>query len=137
MNHDTDEDPSAGLDRGTKRRKSGKDVESSIDSSLPMQRSLVILLKIQTCNKIKSSSREIMMNNPLTRRLPKNDIRNKTAYTSHSDPHGIIYVDQFKRKRLMGTDELYKFSDGMPYDVWTALHDIAGGIRMEYLPMRK
>ncbi|GJY07895.1 hypothetical protein Tco_0374949 [Tanacetum coccineum] len=65
------------------------------------------------------------------------DERNKTAYTSHSDPHGIIYVDQFKRKRLMRTDELYKFSDGMPYDVWTALHDIAGGIRMEYLPMRK
>ncbi|GKD50858.1 hypothetical protein Tco_1279834, partial [Tanacetum coccineum] len=29
---DKDEDPSAGSDRGTKRRKSGKDVESSIDS---------------------------------------------------------------------------------------------------------
>ncbi|GJU30349.1 hypothetical protein Tco_1173938 [Tanacetum coccineum] len=256
---DKDEDPSAGSDRGTKRRKSGKDVESSIDSSLPMQRSQVILLKIQTCNKIKSSSREIMMNNLLTRRLPKveydqhaylgtsywgpkrqifygyasnltsskdvysrrriialytfkegdfkrlrlqdiedmllllvqqkltnliiderydlnvalrmftrciviqrrvedlqlgvesyqkklnltkpdtyrSNIRNKTAYTSHSDPYGIIYVDQFKRKRLMRTDELYKFSDGTLNDVQTALHDIAGGIRMEYLPMRK
>ncbi|GJW09140.1 hypothetical protein Tco_1571563 [Tanacetum coccineum] len=43
----------------------------SLLASLPMQRSQVILLKIQTCNKIKSSSREIMMNNPLTRRLPK------------------------------------------------------------------
>ncbi|GKE61515.1 hypothetical protein Tco_1511882 [Tanacetum coccineum] len=43
----------------------------------------------------------------------------------------------FKRKRLMRTDELYKFSDGTLNDVQTALHDIAGGIRMEYLPMRK
>ncbi|GKE46566.1 hypothetical protein Tco_1477824 [Tanacetum coccineum] len=62
---------------------------------------------------------------------------NKTAYTSHSDPHGIIYVDQFKRKRLMHTDKLHKFSDGTLNDVRTALHDIVAGIRMEYLPMRK
>ncbi|GKE85198.1 hypothetical protein Tco_1558940 [Tanacetum coccineum] len=65
------------------------------------------------------------------------NLRNRTAYTSHSDPHGIIYVDQFKRKRLMCTDELHKFSDGTLNDVRTALHDIAAGIRMEYLPMRK
>nr|GEU73754.1 hypothetical protein [Tanacetum cinerariifolium] len=63
--------------------------------------------------------------------------RNKTAYTSHSDPHGIIYVDRFKRKRLMRTDELHKFSDGTLNDVRTALHDIVAGIRIDYLPMRK
>ncbi|GJV41961.1 hypothetical protein Tco_1420401 [Tanacetum coccineum] len=65
------------------------------------------------------------------------NLRNKTTYTSHSDPYGIIYVDQFKRKRLMRNDELHKFSDGTLNDVRTALHDIAAGIRMEYLPMRK
>ncbi|GJX28728.1 hypothetical protein Tco_0236807 [Tanacetum coccineum] len=65
------------------------------------------------------------------------NLRNKTAYTSHSNPHGTIYVDKFKRKRLMCTDELHKFSDGTLNDVRTALHDIAAGIRMEYLPMRK
>ncbi|GJW63752.1 hypothetical protein Tco_0115636 [Tanacetum coccineum] len=65
------------------------------------------------------------------------NLRNKTAYTSHSDPHGIVYVDQFKRKRLMRADELHKFSDGTLNDVRTTLHDIAAGIRMEYLPMRK
>nr|GEY27640.1 hypothetical protein [Tanacetum cinerariifolium] len=43
----------------------------SLPTSLPMQRSQVILLKTQARNKIKSSSRETMMNNPLTRRLPK------------------------------------------------------------------
>ncbi|GJZ64271.1 hypothetical protein Tco_0620692 [Tanacetum coccineum] len=39
--------------------------------------------------------------------------------------------------RLMRADELHKFSDGILDDVWSALHDIASGIRMEYLSMRK
>ncbi|GKA26203.1 hypothetical protein Tco_0712312 [Tanacetum coccineum] len=43
----------------------------------------------------------------------------------------------FKRKRLMRIGELQKFSDGTLNDVRTALHNIAAGIRMEYLPMRK
>nr|GFA97299.1 hypothetical protein [Tanacetum cinerariifolium] len=67
----------------------------------------------------------------------RSNLRNKTAYTSHSDPHGIIYVDSFKRKRLMRTDDLHKFSDGTLNDVRSALHDIVAGIRMEYLPIRK
>ncbi|GJW59734.1 hypothetical protein Tco_0109069 [Tanacetum coccineum] len=37
---------------------------------------------------------------------------------------GIIYVDLYKRKRLMRVDELYKFSDGTLNDVRSALHDI-------------
>nr|GEV92526.1 hypothetical protein [Tanacetum cinerariifolium] len=65
------------------------------------------------------------------------NLKNKTTYTSHSDPHGIIYVDQFKRKRLMRTDELHKFSDGTLNDVRTDIYDIAVGIRMDYLPMQK
>nr|GEW02572.1 hypothetical protein [Tanacetum cinerariifolium] len=65
------------------------------------------------------------------------NLRNKTAYTSHSDPHGIIYVDQVKRKRLMRTDELHTFSDGTLNNVRTTLYDIAVGIRMDYLAMRK
>ncbi|GJR13785.1 hypothetical protein Tco_0796437 [Tanacetum coccineum] len=67
----------------------------------------------------------------------RSNLRNKSAYTSYSNPHGIIYVGQFKRKRLMHADELHKFSDGTLNDVRTALHDIAMGIRIEYLPMRK
>ncbi|GJR13603.1 hypothetical protein Tco_0796255 [Tanacetum coccineum] len=45
--------------------------------------------------------------------------------------------DQNNRNRLMRADELHKFSDGTLNDVRTALHDIAKGIRMEYLPKRK
>nr|GEZ77825.1 hypothetical protein [Tanacetum cinerariifolium] len=40
-------------------------------------------------------------------------------------------------KRLMRKDELYKFSDGTLNDVQSALQNIAGRIRMEYVPMRK
>ncbi|GJR09303.1 hypothetical protein Tco_0791955 [Tanacetum coccineum] len=91
---DKDRDPSVGLGRGKKRRKSSKDDESSRDSRSKEKkssitskdasqsqhkpfgksahaRSQVILLKTQACNKIKSTSRETMMNNPLTRRLTK------------------------------------------------------------------
>ncbi|GJZ96021.1 hypothetical protein Tco_0668355 [Tanacetum coccineum] len=57
---------------------------------------------------IKSYQQNLNLTKPDTYR---SNLRNKTAYTSHSDPHGIIYVDQFKRKRLMRTDELHKFSD--------------------------
>ncbi|GKB27573.1 hypothetical protein Tco_0866974 [Tanacetum coccineum] len=67
----------------------------------------------------------------------RSDLRNRIAYTSYSDPQGVIYVDQYGRKRLMRADELHKFSDGTLNDVRTALHDISSGIRMEYLPKRK
>nr|GEY32488.1 hypothetical protein [Tanacetum cinerariifolium] len=70
--------------------------------------------------------KKLNLTKPDTYRL---DLRNKTAYTSYSDPHGIIYVDQYWRKRLLRIDELHKFSDGTLNDVRSALHDIDAGIR--------
>ncbi|GKC62610.1 hypothetical protein Tco_1095208 [Tanacetum coccineum] len=67
----------------------------------------------------------------------KSNLRQRTAYTAYSDPKGVIYKDQMTRNRLMHADELHKFSDGTLDDVRSALNDIAKGIRMEYLPMRK
>nr|GEU45337.1 retrovirus-related Pol polyprotein from transposon TNT 1-94 [Tanacetum cinerariifolium] len=49
----------------------------------------------------------------------------------------IVIQRPSKRKCLMRTDELHKFSDGTLNDVRTALHDIDAGLWMEYLPMRK
>ncbi|GKC45669.1 hypothetical protein Tco_1063391, partial [Tanacetum coccineum] len=49
----------------------------------------------------------------------------------------LIYEDQTNHNRLMRTDELHKISDGMLNYIWTALHDISSGIRMDYLPKRK
>ncbi|GKC20769.1 hypothetical protein Tco_1022919 [Tanacetum coccineum] len=37
----------------------------------------------------------------------------------------------------MRADELHKLKDGTLNDVRTARHDIASGIRMEYMPKRK
>nr|GEU31908.1 retrovirus-related Pol polyprotein from transposon TNT 1-94 [Tanacetum cinerariifolium] len=58
---------------------------------------------------VKSYQKKLSLTKPNTYR---SNLKNKITYTSHSDPHGIIYVDQFKRKRLMHTDELHKFNDG-------------------------
>nr|GEU45248.1 putative ribonuclease H-like domain-containing protein [Tanacetum cinerariifolium] len=151
---DKDEYPCDGLDRGTERKKSGKDVESSI-----FKRSQVTLLKNQACSKIKSSELGTTMNNSLTRRLPKLTVTRLTIMKKYD--YGLLEEikvrqdDQqlytfkegdFKRlrlqeiedmKRLMHTDELYKFSNGMLNDVRTALHDIITGLRMDYLPMRR
>ncbi|GKB89055.1 hypothetical protein Tco_0961327 [Tanacetum coccineum] len=67
----------------------------------------------------------------------RSNLRNMTTYTAYSDPKGVIYKDQNNKNRLMRADELHKFNDGTLNDVRTALHDIAKGIRMEYLPKWK
>ncbi|GJR39724.1 hypothetical protein Tco_1215408 [Tanacetum coccineum] len=113
-------------------------IDEWYDLNVPLRmftRCIVIQRRVEDLQLgVKSYQKKLNLTKPDTYRP---NLRNKTAYTSYSDPHGIIYVDQFKRKRLMRTDELYKFSDGTLNDVQTALHDIAAGIRMEYLPMRK
>ncbi|GJV92201.1 hypothetical protein Tco_1540014 [Tanacetum coccineum] len=57
--------------------------------------------------------------------------RRMTPYTVYPDIQGIIYEDERNRNRLMHTDELHKFSDGILNHVRTALNDIALGIEMD------
>ncbi|GKE35499.1 hypothetical protein Tco_1454821 [Tanacetum coccineum] len=83
---------------------------------------------------VKSYQKKLNLTKPDSYKL---NLKNKTAYTSYSDPHGTIYVDQFGRKRLMHADELHKFIDGTLNDVRSALHDIVSRIRMEYIPKKK
>ncbi|GJV83720.1 hypothetical protein Tco_1523618 [Tanacetum coccineum] len=83
---------------------------------------------------VKNYQKKLNLTKPDTYR---SNLKNRTAYTSYSDRHGIIYVDQNTRERLIRVDELHKFSNGMLNYVRSALHDIAAGIRMEYLPMSK
>ncbi|GJR60533.1 copia protein [Tanacetum coccineum] len=66
----------------------------------------------------------------------RSGLRRRNAYTAYSDPHGVIYMDQNSRNRLMRTDELYKFSDGTLNDVQTFLQDITSDLRMDYLPKK-
>ncbi|GJY26227.1 hypothetical protein Tco_0400953 [Tanacetum coccineum] len=83
---------------------------------------------------VKSYQKKINLTKPDTFR---SNFRNRTTYSAYSDPHEVIYKDQNNRNRLMRADKLHKFNDGTLNDVQTALHDIASGIRMEYLPERK
>ncbi|GJZ59204.1 hypothetical protein Tco_0615020 [Tanacetum coccineum] len=83
---------------------------------------------------VKSYQKKLNLIKPNTFR---SNLRNRTTYTAYLDPKGVIYKDQNNGNRLMRADELHKFSDGTLNDVRTALHDIASGIRMEYLPKRK
>ncbi|GKF66956.1 hypothetical protein Tco_0193473, partial [Tanacetum coccineum] len=49
-----------------------------------------------------------------------------------SDPQGVIYEDKLKRKRLMRTDELYKFSDGTLNSVRNTLQQMLLNFRLRY-----
>nr|GEW22753.1 hypothetical protein [Tanacetum cinerariifolium] len=62
------------------------------------------------------------------------DLKLKEAYTSYSNPIRFIYQNKDKHNRLMGIDELHKFSDDTLNNVQTALDDRLKGIRMRYLP---
>ncbi|GJY79322.1 hypothetical protein Tco_0485123 [Tanacetum coccineum] len=55
----------------------------------------------------------------------------------HKDPQGFIYVDDYKRNRLIRSDELYKFSDGTLTRLLSSLKDITKNIDMKYLPKRR
>ncbi|GJX99015.1 hypothetical protein Tco_0356034 [Tanacetum coccineum] len=68
----------------------------------------------------------------------KTSLKKKTTpYTPYKDPQGFIYVDDYKRNRLMRSDELYKFSDGTLTRLLSSLEDITKNIDMEYLPKRR
>ncbi|GJX53331.1 hypothetical protein Tco_0281700 [Tanacetum coccineum] len=65
------------------------------------------------------------------------DLRKRHPYTPYEDPQGFIYVDDYKRNRLMRSDELYKFSDDTLTRLLSFLEDITKNIDMEYLPIPK
>nr|GEU95924.1 hypothetical protein [Tanacetum cinerariifolium] len=95
-------------------------------------RRVVILKQVKDLHLgVKSYQKKLNITKPETFR---SDISNKTPYTTYNNPQGIIYVDKFKRNRLMRSDELYKFSDGTLTSVRYVLHDIASNLRRDYLP---
>ncbi|GJW30684.1 hypothetical protein Tco_0047559 [Tanacetum coccineum] len=98
-------------------------------------RRIVILKRVEDLQLgVESYQKRLKITKPETFR---SDISNKIPYTTYSNPQGIIYVDKYKRNRLMHTDELYKFSDGTLTSVRTVLHDIASNLRMDYFPKKR
>nr|GEV48633.1 hypothetical protein [Tanacetum cinerariifolium] len=66
----------------------------------------------------------------------RSNISKLTSYTAYKNHQGIIYLDKYKRNRLMRSDELYKFYDEMLSSVRQVLHDIVSNLEMDYLPKR-
>ncbi|GJS36094.1 hypothetical protein Tco_0534476 [Tanacetum coccineum] len=67
----------------------------------------------------------------------KLDLKKRHPYTPYKDPQEFIYVDDYKRNKLMRSDELYKFSDGTLTRLLSSLEDITKNIDMKYLPKRR
>ncbi|GJV78856.1 hypothetical protein Tco_1514726 [Tanacetum coccineum] len=65
------------------------------------------------------------------------DLKKRDPFTPYQDPQGFIYVNNQERNRLMRSDELYKFSNGILTRLLTLLEDITNNINMEYLPKRR
>ncbi|GJY63917.1 hypothetical protein Tco_0465377 [Tanacetum coccineum] len=84
--------------------------------------------------RVESYQKKINVTKPDTTRL---DLRKRHSYTPYKDPKGFIYVDDYKRNRLMRSDELYKFSDGMLTRLLSLLEDITKNIDIEYLSKRR
>nr|GEV38889.1 hypothetical protein [Tanacetum cinerariifolium] len=80
---------------------------------------------------VKSYQKKLSLTKPNTY---KSDLKRKEAYTAYSNPKGFIYQNKDKWNRLMRINELHKFNNGAPNDVWTALDDLLKGIQMQYLP---
>ncbi|GKE61648.1 hypothetical protein Tco_1512015 [Tanacetum coccineum] len=84
--------------------------------------------------RVESYQKKINVTKPDT---TKPDLRKRHPYTPYKYPQGFIYVDDYKRNRLMHSDELYKFSDGTLTRLLSSLEDISKNIDMEYLPKRR
>ncbi|GKC82341.1 hypothetical protein Tco_1138058 [Tanacetum coccineum] len=92
----------------------------------------MLLLLVQ--KKLSNLERDVIFDLGVALRM--SNISNRTPYTAYINPQGVIYVDKYKRNKLMRSDELYKFSDGTLTSVRTVLYDIASNLRMDYLPKR-
>nr|GEW92044.1 hypothetical protein [Tanacetum cinerariifolium] len=158
---DKDEEPSDGLDRGSKRRREGKEHESTSDpkekatktagkstqgskshqktasESTPADEPMQTIQDLEEPSHqefktgVKSYQKKLNLTKLDTYR---SDLKRKEAYTAYSNQRGFIYQNKDKQNRLMQIDKLHKFSDGTLNDVRTDLDDRLKGIRMKYLP---
>ncbi|GJZ84753.1 hypothetical protein Tco_0650092 [Tanacetum coccineum] len=114
---------------------SGDDVADFAIALRMFTRSLVIQKRVEDLQLgVESYQKKINVTKPDTTRP---DLRKRHPYTPYKDPQGFIYVDDYKRNRLMHSDELYKFSDGTLTRLLSSLKDITKNIDMEYLPKRR
>nr|GEU33978.1 hypothetical protein [Tanacetum cinerariifolium] len=159
---DKDEDPSAGSNRGSKRRRSGKEAESSKQPTHKESKS-TSSSKGATRSQPKSSGKSTHAEEHGQRVDDLEDqshqertvcsecgFKNVHSTDYHSRMCGRSEIRNRKLpeedkpqearpipNRLMRTDELHKFNDDTLNHVRTALNDISTGIEMYYLTKQK
>ncbi|GJU23999.1 hypothetical protein Tco_1162620 [Tanacetum coccineum] len=117
------------------RFKEGDDVPDFAIALRMFTKSLVIQRLVEDLQlEVESYQKQINVTKPDTTRPY---LRKRHSYTPYKDPQGFIYVDDFRRNRLMRSDELYKFSDGTLTRLFSSFEDITKNIDMMYLPKRK
>ncbi|GKE85676.1 hypothetical protein Tco_1559418 [Tanacetum coccineum] len=98
-------------------------------------RSLVIQKRVEDLQlRVESYQKRINVTKPDTTRP---DLRKRHPYTLYKYPQGFIYSDDYKRNRLMRSEELYKFSDDTLTRLFSLIEDITKNIDMEYLSKRR
>ncbi|GJV69483.1 hypothetical protein Tco_1484992 [Tanacetum coccineum] len=88
-----------------------RDVIYDLNVALRMFTRRVVILKLVEDLQlgVKSNQKKLNITKPKTFRSV---ITNLTSYAAYNNLQGIIYLDKFKRNKLMRSDELYKFCDG-------------------------
>ncbi|GKG01807.1 hypothetical protein Tco_0306512 [Tanacetum coccineum] len=101
-------------------------------------RSLIIKKRVEDLQLgVKSYQKKLNITPPQQTFL---EIEFKQLYTPSHKPPGLIYEDLTKQKRVMRTDELYKFFDGTLKKVQDELHHRVRDFHLEYnkeMPRRK
>nr|GEX98892.1 hypothetical protein [Tanacetum cinerariifolium] len=113
----------------------GDDVADFAIALRMFTRSLFIQKRVEDLQlRVESYQKPINVTKPDTTRLV---LGKRDSYTPFKNPQGFIYVNDYKRNRLMRSDELYKFSDGTLTRLLSSLEDITKNIDMEYLPKKR
>ncbi|GJR61843.1 hypothetical protein Tco_1504005 [Tanacetum coccineum] len=60
------------------------------------------------------------------------DLSRIASYTTILEHQGVIYEDKLKRRRLMRTEELYKFNDGTLTSIRDTLHQMLMNLSLRY-----
>ncbi|GKD95890.1 hypothetical protein Tco_1379787 [Tanacetum coccineum] len=111
---------------------SGDDVADFAIALRMFTRSMVIQKRVEDLQLgVESYQKKINVTKPDTTRPY---LRKRNPYTPYKDPQGFIYVDDYKRNRLMRSDELYKFSDDK---LTRLLNEVLAEEKMEHIGKEK
>ncbi|GJY18095.1 hypothetical protein Tco_0389586 [Tanacetum coccineum] len=83
---------------------------------------------------VESHQKKLNISKP---RIRDEYLSRRAPYTTLLEPLGVIYEDKLKRKRLMCTDEIYKFSDGTLTSVCNTLDQMLKNLRLGYYKVMK